>query len=175
VKRVDEVVLRAAKADDVGAIADLFLACWRTSYRGVLPPHVVGMYGPASARDLWKRSLEAGSSQRRVVVAERVDGSMLGVVAMGRDPGHPALGHVFSLYVHPDAQGLGIGARLMSEAHERFRVEGRSQASLWVFEANTGGRAFYERMGWLADGMKRVEPEYGEQELRLTRSLTIVR
>jgi ribosomal protein S18 acetylase RimI-like enzyme len=171
---MDEVSLRPADADDVEAIAALFLACWRTSYRDVLPPDVVEMYGPASARELWRRSLEAGSGERRVVVAERIDGSILGVVAMGRDPNHPALGHVFSLYVHPDAQGLGIGTRLMSAAVERFSADALSEACLWVFEANTGGRAFYERLGWLADGTKRVEPEYGEQELRLTRSLTIV-
>ena len=171
---MDEVVLRPADADDVEAIADLFLACWRTSYRDVLPPHVVDMYGPASARDLWRRSLEEGSGERRVVVAEQIGKSILGVVAMGRDPDRPALGHVFSLYVHPGAQGLGIGARLMSAAVERFSADALSEASLWVFEANTGGRAFYERLGWLADGTKRVEPEYGEQELRLTRSLTIV-
>jgi ribosomal protein S18 acetylase RimI-like enzyme len=174
VKRVDEAVLRAADADDVEAIANLFLACWRTSYRDVLPPRVMGMYGPSSARDLWRRSLEAGSGERRVVVVERIDGSILGVLAMGRDPDHPALGHVFSLYVHPGAQGLGIGARLMSAADERFRADALPEASLWVFEANTGGRAFYERLGWLADGTKRVEPEYGEPELRLTRSLTVV-
>ncbi len=171
---MDEVVLRPADADDVEAIADLFLACWRTSYRDVLPLDVVDMYGPASARDLWRRSLGVGAGERRVVVAERIDGSILGVVATGRDPDHPALGHVFSLYVHPGAQGLGIGARLMSAAVERFRADALSEASLWVFAANTGGRAFYERLGWLADGTKRVEPEYGEQELRFTRSLTIV-
>jgi ribosomal protein S18 acetylase RimI-like enzyme len=171
---MDEVVLRPADADDVEAIADLFLTCWRTSYRDVLPPDVVDMYGQASARDLWRRSLGVRSGEQQVVVAERIDGSIMGVVAMGRDPDHPALGHVFSLYVRPGAQGLGIGARMMSAAVERFSADALSEANLWVFEANTGGRAFYERLGWLADGTKRVEPEYGEQELRLTRSLTIV-
>ena len=171
---MDEVVLRPAGADDVEAVADLFLACWRSSYRGVLPPRVVDMYDPASARALWSRALREELRPRQIVIAERIDGSMLGVVATGRDPDHPGVGHVFSLYVHPRAQGAGVGRRLISAALERFRADSLSEASLWVFAANSGGRVFYERLGWAPDGTQRVEPEYGEQELRLTRSTTAV-
>jgi ribosomal protein S18 acetylase RimI-like enzyme len=167
----DRITLRVAEAGDLGAIADLFLACWRTSYRGVLPPDVIARFGPAEARDLWQRSFVEDASEREVVVAEGVDGRLLGVVALGPEPDDPSTGHVYSLYVHPQAQGLGIGSRLMADAVERFVSEGLSRASLWVFEANAGGRAFYERLGWRASGMVRVEPEYGEPELRLSRSL----
>lgn len=166
-----DLTLRTADAGDVADIADLFLACWRTSYRGVLPARVIDMYGPASALELWQRSFADGPDRRAVIVAVRPDLAIEGVISIGRDPDHPSDAHVFSLYVHPDAQGLGIGARLMSAARERFRADGLSRASLWVFQANAAGRAFYERLGWTADGGTRVEPEYGEPELRLTRSL----
>jgi len=172
VKRRDGVVLRTADEDDLGVIADLFLACWRTSYRDVLPPAVVARYGSASARDLWQRSLAEGPGDREVIVAERPDHSVVGVVALGRDPDRAGTGHIFSLYVHPDAQGLGVGGGLVSAAIGRFRADDLHQASLWVFEANTGARAFYERLGWLPDGSIRVEREYGEPEIRLTRSVS---
>jgi len=171
VKRVDGVVLRTADAADVEAIVVLFLACWRTSYRDILPADLIAMYGPTSARDLWQRSFAEGPGDREVVVAERPDQSMVGVVALGRDPDRAGTGHIFSLYVHPDAQGLGVGARLVSAAVERFRADDVPQASLWVFEANAGARAFYGRLGWLPDGTIRVEREYGEPEIRLTRSM----
>jgi len=171
VKRVDGVVLRTADAADVEAIADLFLACWRTSYRDVLPADLVAMYEPTSARDMWQRSFSEGPGDREVIVAERPDESVVGVVALGQDPDRAGTGHIFSLYVHPDAQGLGVGARLVSAAVERFRADDLPQASLWVFEANAGARAFYGRLGWLPDGTVRVEREYGEPEIRLTRSM----
>lgn len=164
-----DVPLRAASADDLDAIADLFLACWTMSYRQVLPRHVVGIHGPASARDLWRHSLGGGADAAQVMVAEHPDGSLAGVVAMGRDEDDASRGHIFSLYVHPEAQRSGIGARLVSEAIERFRAEGLWEASLWVFEANAAARAFYERLGWHADGTSRVEPAYGEPEIRLIR------
>jgi len=172
VKRRDGITLRAADVNDVDDIADLFLACWRISYRDVLPPRLVAMYGPAGARDLWQRSFAQDPGTREVVVAEQSDHSVVGVVAIGSDPDDVAAGHIFSLYVHPQAQELGIGARLVSAAIGRFRADGLSRASLWVFEANAGGRAFYDHLGWRADGTVRVEPEYGEPELRFTRSLS---
>ena len=42
-----------------------------------------------------------------------------------------------------------------------------TQATLWVFEANATARAFYLRHGWEPDGGTRVEPEFGEPEVRL--------
>lgn len=168
---VHDVSIRRASADDLDAVAALFLACWRRSYRGVLPDRVVDLYDPVSARDLWQRSFADAPDGREVVLAERPDRTIVGVVTMGEDPGRPGVGHIFSLYVHPEAQGQGIGARLVSVAEDRLASSGYAEASLWVFEANVRARAFYERLDWRPDGNHRVEPEYGECESRLTRSL----
>ena len=88
---------------------------------------------------------------------------------MGSDPDEPAAGHVACLYVDPAAQGQGIGARLLEEAHRWFRAEGRAEATLWVFAANAPARRFYARRGWHPDGGERVEPAFGEPEVRLRR------
>ena len=168
---VGDATLRRAAPGDLDAIAELFLACWRQSYRGVLPDRLIELYDPDSARDLWRRSFAGPKTDRDVFVAERADGTIVGVVTMGEDPDHPGIGHVFSLYVAPEAQERGIGTRLLSAAVDRLTSRGFTEASLWVFEANARGRAFYERMGWRADGTSRVEPEYAEPESRLIRSL----
>ena len=165
------VGVRAARPHDLDEIADLFLACWRTAYRDVLPKRVVGMYDPASARALWLVPLSDPSSQRTVLVAETAALRVVGVIAVGHDPDDPSMGHIFSLYVHPGSQGRGIGALLVSEAVERFHTECLLSVTLWVFEANAAARDFYERLGWQPDGATRVEPEYGELELRLQRAL----
>ena len=54
-------------------------------------------------------------------------------------------------------------ALLAARGHRRVR--------LWVFEANTRARWFYERMGFEEDGSRRVEDAYGAQEIRLSREL----
>jgi ribosomal protein S18 acetylase RimI-like enzyme len=92
------------------------------------------------------------------------------VVRFGADPDSNT-GHVFSLYVHPDSQGLGLGRSLLDAAVESLRSEPYEEATLWVFADNAAAQGFYERLGWRSDGGRRVEPAYGLPEIRLRRSL----
>lgn len=165
------VVVREARPNDLAAVAATFLACWRTSYAGFLPPKVIAMYEDASARELWRRTLENPPANAAVLVAERTGRGVLGIIRVGPDPDESSSGHVFSLYVHPDAQGLGVGARLLAAADDRFRHDGVHTVTLWVFGANTSALGFYAHLGWQPDGAQRVEPQYGEPELRLRRML----
>jgi hypothetical protein len=50
-------------------------------------------------------------------------------------------------------------------------ARGHRRVTLWVFEANSRARRLYERMGFEADGSRRVEDAYGAQEVRLSREL----
>ena len=66
---------------------------------------------------------------------------------------------------------VDLGTRLLAAADDRFRRDGMDEATLWVFAANAAARGFYSRLGWQPDGGERVEPQYGEPELRLRRTL----
>lgn len=157
--------LRDATALDLPDVSALFLRCWR-GYGDVLPERVIAVFDEQGARELWREALEApGPGTRGVVAVE--DGRLVGVIRMGHDPDELTAGHVFSLYVDPDAQGGGVGRRLLDAAVEWFRSEGLTEATLWVFEANDRARRFYGRAGWTPDGGTRVEPEFGEPEVRL--------
>ena len=167
---MSQVSIRQADEDDLEAIAEVFLAAWRTSYREVLPSQLVDGMDATRARRLWRPSV-APDAERTVRVALDANGSIVGVVAWGRDPDDPTAGHVYSLYVHPVAQGHRIGARLLDEAVTSLATAGLQQATLWVFEANASARAFYARCGWQPTHGRRVEPEFGEPEIQLTRAI----
>jgi ribosomal protein S18 acetylase RimI-like enzyme len=47
------------------------------------------------------------------------------------------------IYVHPDAQGRGVGSALLRQA----KVRRPGGFTLWVFQQNAGARRFYERHG----------------------------
>lgn len=165
------VTVRAARPDDLAAVAAVFLACWHDSYAGFLPADVMGMYDEDGARALWRPTLTSPPADAVVLVAEQEGRDLLGVIRIGKDPDEPAAAHVYSLYVRPDTQGLGVGTRLLAAADERFRRDRMDEVTLWVFAANDAARGFYARLGWLPDGGERVEPQYGEPEVRLRRVL----
>lgn len=164
------ILVRAARGDDLEPVAAIFLACWQ-GYVDFLPERIIGVYEADDARALWRRILSSSDPSRTCIVAESVEGDVLGVIAAGIDPDQPATGHVFSLYVGPTARGMGVGARLLAVAIEQFRRQHLVEATLWVFAANTGARRFYSGLGWHSDGSMRVEAEYGEPEVHLRRAL----
>ena len=153
--------VRPARADDLDAIVRVFLACWRWSYADLLPPDLRDLYTVDAASAMWARA-----PLDRMVVAE-VSGERARRDPVRRRPGRPVLGHVFSLYVHPHAQGLGLGRRLLTAAADRLRADGFGAATLWVFADNASAREFYAGQGWAPDGGERVEPAYRLPELRL--------
>lgn len=50
---------------------------------------------------------------------------------------------IHALYVHPRAQGRGVGQKLLDEAKAQV-----PQLELWVLQANTNARRFYARQGF---------------------------
>jgi ribosomal protein S18 acetylase RimI-like enzyme len=163
------IIVRKARPDDLIAVAAVFLACWHESYSDFLPPDVIDMFDEHGARALWRPMLSVLPADAVVYVAEQAGRGVLGVIRIGRDPDEPTAGHIFSLYVRPDTQGLGVGTRLLAAADDRFRGSGLHVATLWVFAANATAIGFYSRHGWQPDNGERVEAEYGEPELRLRR------
>ncbi len=157
--------LRPATPADVDAVVSVFLACWRESYRGVLPDSTIDAMSDEKAKQLWDRALNSGDGE--VLVAE----SAATVVGVTRLAVNGTEGVVHSLYVSPRSQGSGLGSQLLSAASTRLAALGVHDASLWVFAANAPSLAFYRRHGWMPDGGQRTQEEFGEAELRLVRRL----
>jgi ribosomal protein S18 acetylase RimI-like enzyme len=135
-------VIRRARPEDAVSIGGVFVAAR------------AGMtYLPDQPSDDGFRDFIAGRilSLEEVWVAD-LDGRVAGFAAIERD----RLDH---LYVHPEAQGRGIGTALLDHAKQR-RPGG---FELWVFQKNDGARRFYERHGLrvqaLTDGRDNMERE----------------
>ncbi len=173
--------LRAAIPTDLEAITRVFLACWRESYRGVLPAETIAAMSEERARALWQRVLNSADGELLVAVrsGEPVDvAGEIGVAGCTEIIGlsrfaitAPGVGGVYSLYVSPTTQGLGIGSRLLGAACKRLAELGATEANLWVFANNRPSIAFYRANGWLPDGGERIQDEFGQPELRLSTTL----
>lgn len=160
--------VRPATPDDLSGVLEVFLGCWRESYRGVLPDAAIDAMTDERAEALWQRVLNATDGV--VLVAQR-DDAIVGITRYAATPaeGGRIDGAVHSLYVSPRAHGGGIGGALLSRAVDEVREAGAEAATLWVFAANAPSIGFYEAKGWRPDGATRTQPEFGEPEQRMSR------
>lgn len=166
-----DVALRPAVPADRDDIVALFLACWTETYAGVMPPRLVGLMDQRNAEMLWDRALQPVTSGQ-AVVAESPPRTILGVTRWRLADDDPTTGLIDSLYVAPSAQGSGVGGRLLAHAVDALAGAGATTARLWAFRDNAPAIAFYRRHGWSPDGGNRIEPAYGEPEIRLAREIS---
>lgn len=163
--------VRRATPDDLSGVLEVFLACWRESYRGILSDDAIDAMTDERAEALWRRVL--ADPLGVVLVAER-DDTIAGITRYAATPAEDdrVEGAVHSLYVSPAAHGGGIGGALLSHAADGLRDAGAEAATLWVFAANAPSIGFYEAKGWRPDGATRTQPEFGEPEQRMRREWT---
>lgn len=160
--------MRWAVPDDATGIAEVHVASWREAYRGILPDHYLsGLDRYTRAR--WWRHFISDGAQVHVVEA---DGVIAGFCSAGVSD-DDGWGEVFAIYVHPARWGKGHGSELLDGAEEKLSGDGHARALLWVLEANTRGRGFYERQGWRLAKPFRIEEIGGVQvtELRYEKDL----
>ena len=122
------VVIRPARADDGGALAELYLRSRAHALPGLRSPHT------DDETRIWLCDHLLRTAE--VWVAE-VAGVRVGLLARS--------GHwIEQLYIDPAWIGRGIGAQLLARARDLSP----SQLELWTFERNDRARRFYERHGF---------------------------
>lgn len=151
--------IRPATPADAEAIVDIHVRSWQHAYRGIIDDAVLDSLEIESRVPGWRNRLEANDPPH-TLVAER-DGEVIGFAGFGRgdEPdmptGSPML---YSIYLHPDAMGGGVGSALLRESEQCMEGD----ASLRVLTANAPTRTFYERHGWQPEpGTERMEHWYG--------------
>ncbi|GAB2559610.1 GNAT family N-acetyltransferase [Nocardia heshunensis] len=143
-----EVRLLAADSDDLTGLAAVHLATRRSAYADLLPRAVLNDMTAAALAEEWRNRLAGTPQPHRTMVAVRNDISrkVVGFAHVCTTP--DGLGELFAIHVHPEAQGAGVGRRLLLTAIESIRDFGYDRARLWVLEGNNHARSFYLRQGW---------------------------
>lgn len=151
-QRLDEGLVAPAGPADAGALARIHVQSWRETYEGLLPAaYLAGMDLKRHARS-WSRRLVADRGEV-VLIAEGRDGAV-GYCAGMATPGGGA--EVSTLYVLRQAQGLGLGACLLTSTARVLRAGGVRSIHLWVLDGNLRARGFYERLGGIPKGSRPV-------------------
>jgi len=158
-KQHASIIIRTAQVADAEAIARVRVAAWRAAYRGLMPDAYLERADlEATETEQLRDRLGAIGDRARVSVAEANE-RIVGYCAYGCDANDELeclKGAIYDLYVHPQLWYHGVGQRLLADATEYFKIQGCSQATLFVYEENIRARRFYERVGWRRDGHREM-------------------
>lgn len=143
----NEMKIRPCEQSDLEAVSKLLTETWHATYDNI--------YGPDRVADITSRwhsvaALEANLAlpNGTFLVAVR-DGRILGT-AFARFEADAKLIRCDRIYVHPDAQGSGMGYALLGETI--LRAGPADRICLEVEPDNHGAIKFYERAGFRTAG-----------------------
>lgn len=139
-------LIRTAQLEDAEAIARVHVASWRTNHAGIIPDQYLANLSVERRVQGWQRTL--GDPTLFVYVAEDEAGQVIGFANGGPErTGDPVYrGELMAIYLLKEAQGQGLGRRLLEAVAQRLRESGYGKMLIWALAANPAG-GFYRRMG----------------------------
>jgi ribosomal protein S18 acetylase RimI-like enzyme len=169
---VTEITIRRAVVADAAAIAGVHVRAWQVGYRAIVPAAVLAAQSVGLRTAQWEGWLTTGQihGESKTLVAQA------GVTIVGfatvatTSPDDDLDDHtceLVALYVDPGHWRQGIGRTLINSARHLGRAQGTQEMSLWVLAENSAARAFYESLGFVADGARNTHERSGEPTLRM--------
>ena len=164
------VVRDARKRDARGVTAMLDAVAAEPAATLVLRP------GEALAADWRRRIATTLRSPRGLFLVAESGGSVVGNLGLWPDA-NPASGHVawIGMSVAAGFRSAGAGGALLEAAAEWAQAAGFRRVVLGVFPENVRAMAFYERHGFVREGLRREQYRRGDQyhdEVLMARPLT---
>jgi ribosomal protein S18 acetylase RimI-like enzyme len=131
--------LRPATADDAEAVAAIWSAGWPDGHLGHVPEALVAARTPES---FGPRAAQRVGDTVVAVVGDEVTGF---VMVVGDE--------VEQVYVSAAHRGTPVAPTLLAEAGRLVAAAGHRRAWLAVAAGNARARRFYERCGWVDEGL----------------------
>lgn len=147
--------IREATVQDAEAIAEVQVASWRSTYRGLVSSYYLDSLGVADRAQQWKLRLNQGAGI--FSVAEDSSG-LFGFLAGGairqQIDGYDA--ELYAIYLLKEKQGLGAGLALVRKCAQKLKDKGYQGMSVWILSGNSS-RGFYERLGGVLIARDEIE------------------
>ena len=157
------IIIRKVLPDDSYEYAALHVNCWKDAYKGIIPDdYLEKMVKELDQQVDSCRKMLSNPGDMEFYCAMLSD-DMIGrlIFNKSRDEDKPDAGEISAIYLLAEHWGRGYGKQMMDFAlNELYRKEFQETIT-WVLEENKRARLFYEKCGFIQDGIKR-DIEIGE-------------
>lgn len=150
------IAIRDAGEGDILAIAEIQVATWHDTYRGVIPDEFLDTLAVSERAAMHQAALAKGKQIIVAELCEREQQRIAGFASFGTwrpsecdadIVGSGPVTEIYAIYVEPTLQRSGAGRRLLDEVVRRVSGQQSQAVALWVLRDNAKGRAFYEKLG----------------------------
>ncbi len=144
------VAIRSACPDDAPAIARVYVATWRTAYRGIVPDSYLAGMAEAAWEGYWRHVLDdpEGREILRCALVAETEGGVVGFATGCREWSGDAAyeGELDDIYVLQAYQRHGLGRLLIGGVAGRLGHAGLRSLLVWA-AARSPACAFYAALG----------------------------
>jgi len=151
------LTIRNATIADARKIAEIHVAAWRAAYRGMMPDDYLAALSVDERCERWSKA--TSSFGPAIVAVVELAAEIAGFCSFGptRDEASSDTAEIYSLNVHPERWGQGVGRLLCEHAFRQAAAREHNAMTLWVLGENDRARRFYERLGYAADGAEKID------------------
>jgi len=158
------MIIRDYQNSDLPALAHLHSASKYAAEKGIIFDDDLALFTPDYYQDKWQEWSQWEDSTIHVAVND--DQTMIGFCCFGRVKTRPDFdkgvvprfgGEVYSLYIHPDYFGRGVGKALFIDACHHLIDQKITSLLLWTMKKNKRACGFYDAMGGERVGKKRID------------------
>lgn len=153
--------IRKATLGDEAGIANVHVASWRSTYRGIIKDQVLDQLSVEARAQSWQEAL---TNDELIYVAENRNREIIGFATGGksRSPEYTYDGELYAIYLLQDYQQHGIGKDLIQHVANDLKALGYHSMIVWVLRDNPA-RIAYQRLGAVEIDSKEIQ--IGEESL----------
>ena len=111
--------------------------------------------------------MERADNTSRVTIVAEIDGRLVGMAAGGTAPIDASAAGLYSMWVEPEQRGTGIASAIVGTIVDWAKEAGYQGLGLGVTTTNARAIAFYERLGFVDNGMRFQLREGADREIQI--------
>ncbi len=171
----EPIKVREASEDDARGLAEVHVRSWQAAYKGQVPDDFLDNLSVERREKDWRQIFNSPSNKVLVAEAEQriVAFSSFGPVR-DEELDKNSVGEVYAIYALEEFWDCGIGRRLMEASLATLREMNCSTVKVWVLDTNQRAISFYQKFGFTAEDVQKVEARGGVELREIRYSLSVV-
>jgi GNAT superfamily N-acetyltransferase len=151
------VFIRNASKDDAEILGLIYSQSYQAAFKDIIPDNILeNIFSPERRTDGLMKELSEGTPVNAILFYEDIP---VGLLTYGKhkevDFDDSSI-EIWRIYLLPTYWGQNVGIDLLDWGIKEIEGKGYKKIILWVLEENSRARKFYEKMGFIHDGVTRV-------------------